>query len=130
MVVFFSKQESNYTQNNLVNLLQYIPEQGISYLANHLTDSIIVKGDIHRSQYSSSNPDNYFWFKIEGYQDGEEIKFMRSIHIFVCFRLYKYSHFTKGYIAGDCINPESYTDIADVGKLTGQWEFAGITYGH
>ena len=40
MVVFFSKQESNYTQNNLVNLLQYIPEQGISYLANHLTDLI------------------------------------------------------------------------------------------
>jgi hypothetical protein len=130
MVVYFSKQQSNYTHDNIITLLQYIPEQGISYLANHMTDFIIVKGDIHRSQYSSSNPDNYFWFKIEGYQDGQEIRFIRSIHIFVCFRLYEYSYNERGYIAGECINPESYTDIADVSNLIGQWEFAGITYGH
>jgi hypothetical protein len=130
MVVYLSKEESNYTHENIVTLLQNIPEQGINFLSNHPTDFIIVKGDIHRSQYSSSNPSNYYWFKIQGFQNGEEIMSIRSIHIFVCFRLYRYSKNTEGYVAGECVNPESYTDIADVSGLVGQWEFAGITYSH
>jgi hypothetical protein len=130
MVVYLSKEESNYTHENIVTLLQNIPEQGLNYLSNHPSDYILVNGDIHRSQYSSSNPLNYYWFKIKGFQDEEEIMSLRSIHIYVCFRTYNYSHYTKGYEAGECINPESYTDVADVSGLMGQWEFAGITYSH
>lgn len=130
MVVYFSKEHSNYSHENIVNLLQNIPEHGLSYLANHYQDYLLVKGDIHRSQYSSSNPMNYFWFKIEGNQDGIDIRSIRSIHIYVCFRLYDYNYNIGEYIPGECINPESFTDVADVGNLLGQWEYSGITFGH
>lgn len=132
MTVKFSKKHSNYNQMNMIQLLNRIPDDFIRYLVNHPTDYIKIMGDIHRSQYSSDNPKNNFWFKIKGYSNDIEIPHLKSIHIYVCFQLYTYNPKYKKYVHDKCINPptKEHTDLADVDNLTGFWDFANISYSH
>lgn len=132
MTVTFSKQASNYHPQNLIDILQYIPDKNIRDLAKHSKDSIKVIGDIHRSQFIADKP-GLFWFKIKGYKNGEEVPGLSSVHIFVCFRQFRLDKKKKKYIpAKKCINPKPFpgTDIADITRLFGTWEFVDITYGH
>lgn len=130
MVVVFSKQNTNYNQQNIIDILKMIRDPTIQYLIRHPVDTLTVFGDIHNSQWTSDNPKNHYWFKIKGFSSTIDTSFLSSIHIYVCFRLYK---IIKGrYIPQKCINPpmKKQTDIADISKLTGFWEFVRITYGH
>lgn len=132
MVVFFSKQFSNYNQQNIVDLLSTIPDPNINYLIHHVSDGIKVMGDIHRSQITSDNPNNNFWLKIRGNSSEFDTGYLNSVHIFVCFREYNYNKRSKRYTPGKCINPpvRNGTDLADISQLNGYWEFVKITFSH
>jgi hypothetical protein len=132
MVVVFSKQFSNYNQQNIVDLLNTVPDHNINYLINHPTDHIKVMGDIHRSQITSDNPNNNFWLKIRGLSSEFDTGYLNSVHIFVCFREYNYNKRARSYTPGKCINPslKSGTDLADISQLSGYWEFVKITFSH
>ena len=130
MTVIFSKQASNYHPQNMIDLLQTIPDKTIHALANHKDNYVKVIGDIHRSQFIPDRPGQY-WFKIKGYKNGLEIPELASVHIYVCFRRFIYDKGTEMYIPSKrCINPYPYpdTDVADITRLFGAWEFLDITY--
>jgi hypothetical protein len=129
MVVIFTKQNSNYTQQNIIDVLSVINHPTINYLIHSQRDYIKVVGDIHRSQFTSDNPQNYFWFKIQGYMNDFLIPDFKAVHIYVCFRQMQFNYNTRQYVMGGCINPEGHTDIADISGLMGFWEFKKITFG-
>jgi hypothetical protein len=135
MVVKFSKQNSNYIQQNIIDILQTtVPDKKINKLANDKNDNNYIKiiGDIHRSQMTIDNPYGLFWFKIKAYEDGKELYLLSAVHIYVCFRLMKFIKKKNGYFPGECIIPYNIpgTDLPDISRLVGHWEFAKITYTH
>jgi len=132
MTVTFSKQHSNYNPQNLVDMLSNIPNDFIKGIVNHPTDYVKVIGDIHRSQMTSDNPKNNYWFKIKIYVDGENVPEFNSVHIYVCFRTYVYLPKKRIYKPGKCTNPRETmgTDIADISGIVGYWEYVKITYSH
>jgi hypothetical protein len=109
------------TQNQYIINLVYSPN-----------DYLLVEGDIHKSQYIASNKSGNYWFKVKGYINDELVPELASIHIFVCWRKYVYDYATKGFVLGKCINPKPYygTDIPDISRLKGYWEYVDITFGH
>ena len=128
MVVTFSRQ-SNYNPDVISEMLKNnVEDEDIHAMANSKFDSIQVIGDIHKSQFSSNNPHGYYWFKISGKRNGIDIPHLKSAHIFVCFRMYKYNKNTGLYKFFKCINPRSSTDVAEVSRLYGFWEYRGITF--
>lgn len=130
MVVSFSKQYSNYTHENLYNLLWSIPDDRIHSLVIHPVDYIKVIGDIHRSQWTSDNPSGHYWFKIKAYENGFNVPDLNSVHIYVCFREYSLNKRTKVYVPKKCINPPTKTNVADVRGLFGVWEYVKMTKSH
>lgn len=130
-MITFSRENSNYIKENMVDMLLRVPSMDIQELINHSTDKITVMGDIHRSQFEAGNINNCFWFKITGTRDGKDVLYIRSMHLYVCFRQYYYDNNGNVYLM-DCINPPEQfgTDIADISNLYGHWELRKITYGH
>lgn len=129
MVVYFSKQKSNYNQQNIIDILSVINNPLITSLMHSPYDYINIVGDIHRSQWTSDNPKNYFWLKIQGFIDDMPVPELKAAHIYVCFSQYILDYKTGQYIMGNCINPEGKTDVADISNLMGFWQFKKITYG-
>ena len=129
MVVIFSKQNSNYTQQNIIDILSVINHPTINYLIHSQRDYIKIVGDIHRSQFTSDNPQNYFWFKLQGYMNDFLIPELKAAHVYVCFRQMSLNYNTGQYVMGGCINPEGRTDVADISGLMGFWEYKKITFG-
>ena len=127
MVVIFTKQKSNYNQQNIIDILSVVNHPTINHLIHSPRDYIRVVGDIHRSQFTSDNPQNYFWFKIQAFVNDMAIPELNAVHIYVCFQQYVFNYRTKQYILGSCINPEGSTDIADISGLMGFWQFKKIT---
>lgn len=129
MTIIFTKQNTNYHQQNIIDLLNSINDPVIQEAIVNNKKQVKILGDIHRTQFLSDNPENYFWLRISVLDENQlPIIGYSGVHIFLCFRLFKYR---KGlYIRGKCINPPTLnnTDIADVSKLFGGWEFRKITY--
>ena len=130
MVVLFSKKQSNYVQQNLIDILKSIPDPTIRRLAKHSKDHVKVIGDIHRSQWIAENPFGLFWFKIKGQQNNQNIPYLSSVHIYVCYRLLHFNSISMSYTPGYCIapNPIPNTDLPDLTGLMGHWEYAGISF--
>ena len=134
MVVKFSKQNSNYTKQNIIDILTVASMQNqlIYNLMVAPYDYILVEGDIHRSQYTHDNTYNNYWIKIKGFtSEGYPIQSLKAAHIYLCFRQIEYDYQLRNYIIGNCINPpeKSGTDLADISQMRGTWEFVKITYG-
>jgi len=134
VVKFKNGLYNNYTQQNIINILSVASQQ--NFLIYNLMispyDYILVEGDIHRSQMTSDNTLNNYWFKIKGFSsNGYIIPKLKSAHIYVCFRQYFFDYRTQQYNIGMCFNPEPYkgTDIANINNLDGHWEYVNITYG-
>jgi hypothetical protein len=134
MVVKFSKQDSNYTQQNIIDILTVASMQNplIYNLMMSPYHYILVEGDIHRSQFTADNTKNNFWFKIKGFtNDGFPMAELAAAHIYVCYRKIVFDYRTQQYVIGGCVNPRPIkgTDIADINRMRGTWEFVKITYG-
>lgn len=132
MVIKFTKENTNYDKQNIFNILSIIPDELIQSLIYSQQDYLVVEGDIHRSQFLAENKMNNYWFKIRGYtSNGFSIPELGAAHIFVCWRKFIYDYKTKNFVIGKCINPRPFkgTDIADISRLKGYWEYTGITYG-
>ena len=135
MVVQFSKQNSNYTKQNIIDILTTASlENPLIYdlIVSH-NKSIVVYGDIHNSQYTYDNIKNNYWFKIKGYdENGSLIPELKAAHIYVCFVQIIYDFYNKGYNMSSCYNPppKKNTDIADINGVNGLWQYVRITYGH
>jgi len=129
MVVYFTKDSSNYNQQNIIDILSVINNNLIQYLLRDPVNYILVEGDIHRSQWTSDNPQNYFWLKIKGFIDDIPVPELRAAHVYLCFREQVFDRNTGQYIYGTCFNPEGRTDVADISNRMGYWQFVKITYG-
>lgn len=133
MVVKFSKQNSNYTQQNIIDILSVVSMQNplIYNLMMSPNDYILVQGDIHRSQFTSDNINNNYWFKIKGYINDFPVAELSAAHVYVCFRKIIFNYINQQYVIGGCVNPRPYkgTDLADISNMRGTWEFVKITYG-
>lgn len=120
MVVSFSKEKSNYSQRNILDILYSINDPNIQYILNspNVSDIIIVSGDIHKSQFISDNIYDNFWFKIKAYINHQEIYYLSSVHFYVCYNI--------GYM---CINPPVDNRGLPIMKgLKGRWELTGISF--
>lgn len=127
-MIEFTKQYTNYHQQNIIDLLRNINHPIIIQALNHSKQVIQVIGDIHRSQFLANNPEEYFWLRIKIFDEtGYVIAGYESIHIFVAFRLLNFNN--GKYMIGRSINPptKENTDIADISKFVGFWEFRKIT---
>lgn len=128
MTVKFTKQNTNYNHQNIIDLLTNINDPVIKKALNDDKQTIQVMGDIHRSQFLADNPENFFWLRLRIYDEtGMVIPGYEGLHIFVCFRLLKFSG--NNYVMGQCITPPTYRgkDIANVSQLFGFWEFRKMT---
>jgi hypothetical protein len=128
MTIKFTKQNTNYHHQNIVDLLGNVNDPVIQSAIHNPKQTIQVLGDIHRSQFLADNPDNLFWLRLRVYDEtGSVIPGYEGIHIFVCFRLLQYSK--NNYIMGPCITPPTFQgkDIADISQLFGFWEFRKMT---
>lgn len=127
-MIRFTKQNTNYHHQNIIDLLRTINNPVIQNALNDSKKVIQVIGDIHRSQFLADNPEEYYWLRIQIFDNtGQVIAGYEGIHIFVSFRLF---YFQNGkYIMGQSINPPSKknTDIADISDLFGFWEFRKMT---
>lgn len=122
-MIIFSRNNSNYDQQNMRDMLLTTRDPVINEIINHPRDTITVVGDIHRSQMILSNVNNLFWFKITATQNGQDVLYLRSFHFYVCFRPY-FGNIPAKY----CVNPPEYRGIADVTGYYGVWEL--VTYGN
>jgi len=134
VVQFKSGLYNNYTQQNIIDILSVAAQQNfmIYNLMMSPYDYILVEGDIHKSQWTSDNTQNNYWFKIKGFaSNGYPLKELKAAHIYVCFKQISFDYRKNQYMFGMCINPEPYkgTDIANISNLNGYWEFVNITYG-
>ena len=70
--VIFTKEHSNYNKDNIIDILKYLaslPPYGIGdmeirHVLYNDNYNIIVKGDIHKSQYISDNTNDSYWISI------------------------------------------------------------------
>lgn len=128
-MIKFTKQNTNYHHQNIIDLLHNINDPVIQNAIKEDSKEIIqIMGDIHRSQFLADNPENYFWLRIQVLnENGEFIPGYEGIHIFVCFRLLNIQN--GKYVIGQCINPptQGKGDIANISKLFGFWEFRKMT---
>ena len=130
MTILFTKQHTNYHHQNIIDLVSSINDPVIQNAILDTKNHIKIFGDIHRTQFLSDNPEQYYWVRLSVNDEyGIPIIGYNGIHIFVCFRLFQYKN--GSYIKGECINPPSLnnTDIADITQIFGGWEFRKITYG-
>lgn len=134
MVLKFSKKNTNYSQQNIVDVLMQASQ--IDYKIYNFMNSqsyiLKVEGDIHRSQWTADNTMNNYWLKIKVYDsDMNPVPGYTAIHIYVCFQTITYNYQMNQYIFENCINPnpKKSTDIADVNGLNGFWSFVNISYG-
>lgn len=134
MVVKFSKNNSNYSKDNIIQVL-YQASQVDNNIYNFIVSNnyiLKVEGDIHRSQWTSDNTQNNYWLKIKVFdlnmnpQPG-----YTALHIYVCFQTLYYDYVSNNFLQGNCINPppKDGTDIADISLTTGYWSFVNISYG-
>ena len=134
MVVRFSKQKSNYNQQNIVDIIATasIKNPLLYQLMMSPTHTLLVQGDIHNSQYTYDNIKNNYWFKLKGYdENGVLIPELRAAHIYVCFVQMVYDYKKQQYKTSACYNPppKKGTDIADISGVVGLWQYVRITYG-
>lgn len=130
MTIVFTKQNTNYNHDNIKTLIESIPDPIIQHAIYNEKQIVKIHGDIHKSQFLTDNPENYYWLRLSITDEyGMPIIDYSGVHLFLCFRLLKYVK--HKYITGPCINPPSLnnTDIADISNLFGVWEFRKITYG-
>ena len=132
----FSKQNSNYTRQNIVNVITQASYKD-SKLRQYVMDSnnyiIFIDGDIHRSQWTADNTYNNYWIKVKVFDSKwKPIPGYKALHIYVCYKYFRYDPNIKGYIS-NCINPpptQEHGPIADIRGLNGYWEFVNITKSH
>lgn len=134
MVLKFSKKNSNYNKQNIVDVLMQASQ--IDYKIYNFINSnnfiVKVEGDIHRSQWTSDNTNNNYWIKIKVYDSNMmPISDYSALHIYVCFQTILYNYQSNSFIFGKCINPPAIkgTDIADISSMNGHWSFVNISYG-
>lgn len=135
MVLTFSKNNSNYTQQNISDVLMQAARTKDPNIYKYIVSNnyiVKVEGDIHRSQWTSDNTHNNYWIKIKIY-DNEmmPVPGYSALHIYVCFQTIMFHYQNNKYIFGNCINPNAKkgTDIADISLLNGYWSFVDISYG-
>lgn len=112
----------NYYYNNIERILEYTQDPQILEYLDSPDRTIMVQGNIHRTQFSSDNPENHWWFRITGVGQG-------SIHVFVCLR-YKYPPEYGDKYYDECLTPESDTDVAPqyLRENGNYWELVRISY--
>lgn len=133
MVLIFSKKNTNYTQQNIVDVLMQASQvdQKIYFFVNSPNHIVKIEGDIHRSQWTADNINNNFWLKIRIYDINMKPIFgYKALHIYVCFQTITYDYKTNQFIFGKCVNPivKKGTDIADIRNYNGFWSFVNISY--
>jgi len=125
---------NNYTQQNIMHVLSMAAQTDF-YLYNLILspfDYVVVDGDIHKSQWTSDNVNDNYWFSLKGYTGNDyPIANFKSVHVYVCFRRFHHDKRSGQYTMGTCMNPTPYkgTDIASIERLQGYWEFVSMSYG-
>jgi hypothetical protein len=133
MVVKFSKENTNYSKENIVQVLSQASLMEPKIHKYMMSNKYILKveGDIHRSQWTADNTLNNYWFKIKVYDDDMNlVPDFSAVHIYVCFQTTYFDYNTQQYLFGNCINPppKKNTDIADISSVVGFWAFVNISY--
>jgi len=128
---FLSQGQKNFNEENIIQIIKHINDPVIQNALDSNENEIRINGEIHASQFTSDNPENFFWFRLSVHdKNGHYIIGDSSLHIFVCFRLLNIKT-NRFYPSKNCINPpvKNGTDIANIDGLFGFWEYKKITYG-
>jgi hypothetical protein len=110
----------------MTNIIYNLNVPQLNYYINHPYASVEVKGNIHRSQWTSDNPNHNYWVRVSvNDQEGFPVVGLSTLHIFLCFRIWNQVQYSGQMIKGQCVKPKPVregSDYPDVSKLFGNWE--------
>ena len=114
----------NYEEQNINDIISIINDPIIQEAFHDSIERIQVHGPVHRTQFTSDNPEQYFWIRFSVHdKDGQIIPGYGGVHVFLCFQVFLWNG--NGYRQGNCIVPNPYPDqpdIADVSNYFGYWK--------
>jgi len=129
MIWFSGYEEKNFNTQNMMNVIFNLRIPNLNQYINDPNSQVEVRGLIHRSQWTSDNPQHNYWIRVMVTdQTGYPVPELSSIHVFLCYRLINSSHngatYSNQYYRGECIKPEPLNggDYPDVSKYFGNWE--------
>jgi len=125
MIWFSGSGNKNFNEQTIKTMIYYLHIPNLNYYINHQFASVEVKGNIHRSQWTSDNPNHNYWIRVSvSDENGYPVIGLSTLHIFLCFRLYKTVQYSNQLSRGECIKPKSVqgSDYPDVSRLFGDWE--------
>jgi len=126
MIWFSGTGIKNFNEQHMVNIIYNLNIPQLNYYINDQFASVEVKGNIHRSQWTSDNPKHNYWVRVSvNDQDGFPVVGLSTLHIFLCFRVWNKVQYSNDFSRGKCIKPEPIregSDYPDVSKLLGNWE--------
>ena len=125
MIWFSGNGNKNYNENNMINIIFNLNIPELNYYINDEIAEVEVKGNIHRSQWTSDNPEHNYWVRVMVKDAGGlPVLGLSTLHIYLCYRVYNKVHYSNQYMLGNCIKPEPLNggDYPDVSKYFGNWE--------
>jgi len=126
MIWFSGTGNKNFNTMHMGNIIFNLNIPGLNYYINHQFASVEVKGNIHRSQWTSDNPNHNYWVRVSvNDAEGFPVVGLSTLHIFLCYRVWTKVQFSGQMIRGQCVKPEPVrqgSDYPDVSRLFGNWE--------
>jgi len=126
MIWYSGTGNKNFNIQNMSNIIYQLNIPKLNYYIDHPFTSVEVKGNIHRSQWTSDNPDHNYWVRVSVTdENGYPVIGLSTLHIFLCYRIYNQVQYSNQIYKGKCIKPEPIregSDYPDVSRLFGNWE--------
>ena len=126
MIWFSGNKNKNFNEQNMTKIIYYLNIPGLNYYINDQYAQVEVIGNIHRSQWTSDNPDHNYWVRVMVKDAGDlPVLGLSTLHIFLCYRVYNQVQYSNQVYKGACIIPEPVregSDYPDVSRLFGNWE--------
>mgnify|MGYP001476686954 CR=1 FL=1 len=126
MIWFTGNEEKNFSERNMKNVIYNLNIPGLNSYFDHNDAYVEVRGLVHRSQWTSDNPDHRYWIRVLVFDEyGMPVMGLSALHIFLCFHVYNQNpHMNRNYV-GSCITPEPIQlngDYPDTSPFFGNWE--------
>lgn len=133
MIWFSGNKNKNFNEQRMINIIYNLNILNLNYYINNPYAQVEVMGNIHRSQWTSDNPDHNYWVRVSVKdENGYPVVELSTLHIFLCYRLYNQVQYSNEIYRGECIKPEPVrkgSDYPDVSRLFGNWEAIGWSNG-
>lgn len=132
MFWYSGQEEKNFDKLLIQSMIFNLNIPNLNYYIQYPANCVEIYGNIHRSQWTSDNPDNHYWLKVSVKDEfGFPVIGLKTLHIFLCFRIQTGPIYSYGNFPSKCIIPEpkNQTDQPNISNLFGDWEVVSWSNG-